>query len=934
MGLSSLRRCTRPGRARVPPTAVSLREYENSTTYPRTLHIAAPAPSPRGHSMRSRDSSRPNTARKDEEGPCSQPTDSQRTHRGLAPQQRQSAGAAAATLRARPRPQRRGVCARVQNGGVLTSLGSSRAAFWRRHRICARSRTLLVRASADAARALPQRLNSLISGWMPRRGGSFDPFKRCQASISIPQPEIIIDLTQLTEQLVSGILTLEAHFSIKYDNFFNDLGPYRDETLIREQLANSAARRRRMSMSGVVGSKLHRKRIESGERDLRCLRQLVMWRRNTWPTPVHQAREAHRTSRQFARALLASDLLKLSLTSKVCAIVTPAVTSTHLSWVVGGRWLPRYLEQKGRRISRPAATTPRPHIPGTAPPRLNAPKPSPEMRFHPTALALYRRGFVARASSNPKLGDQCDPARWVRKGIEGQERFFMRWEEGGVAGLLEGDEVVDAEAALPLQDAGATRADARTLFPAPISDFAYMTHSSPPGKSAVEIPSASRTRPPSSQAPRGVRPRQMRINPPHNPPRTDVAAQDAPRSRLPLATSTASRIPVALKNATALLGAHDTDSLRASSHCTRCSTRVQPRVQWQREQRGGGDLTARSRSRTLVYTDRGQRRCLRRPTWAWRGRDPPQVAHPRCDAPTSSRCNWRSRTHVQQRCQARDGVDGLHARSRIALPPRSDRPPTRNSSPVVQRAMALGELLEFAVARRLPPCGSSPSGVDTIRSRRRRGYEGSGGVSGRPARTYVAGVKTPAGAVLLYAEFSLEVGGGRCARYVEGEDAGGTDATEQIEAIVDGCMRLLVPGRQLVDGDARAAVGTALVLLPEVALRARGGLSSWFWFYGLRRVLQATTGSLWSTTQHYAVTLTLRSDARDHYTALHSKGSTTRHYAVLRRGYPPLRHYSTAQHCRSATQRCPATPGFADVLYRPELDRSGIAQAPGQMLTS
>ncbi|KAJ6556759.1 hypothetical protein DFH09DRAFT_1084463 [Mycena vulgaris] len=239
---SSLRRCTRPDRARVPPTAVSLREYENSTTYPRTLHIAAPAPPPRGHSMRSRASSRPNTARKDEEGPCSQPTDSQRTHRGLAPQQRQSAGAAAATLRAQPRPQWRGVCARVQNGGVLTSLGSSRAAFWRRHRICARSRTLLVRASADAARALAQHLNSLISGWMLRRGGSFDPFKHCQATISIPQPEIIIDPTQLTEQLVSGILTLEAHFSIKYDNFFNDLGPYRDETLIREQLVSQSVK--------------------------------------------------------------------------------------------------------------------------------------------------------------------------------------------------------------------------------------------------------------------------------------------------------------------------------------------------------------------------------------------------------------------------------------------------------------------------------------------------------------------------------------------------------------------------------------------------------------------------------------------------------------------------------------------------------------------
>ncbi|KAJ6521291.1 hypothetical protein DFH09DRAFT_1192978, partial [Mycena vulgaris] len=80
--------------------------------------------------------------------------------------------------------------------------------------------------------------------------------------------------------------------------------------------------------------------------------------------------------------------------------------------------------------------------------------------------------------------------------------------------------------------------------------------------------------------------------------------------------------------------------------------------------------------------DRVQRRCLNHETPSVdvaRSCDPPQTAHPHRDAPTSSRCNWRSRTRVQQRREARDGVDGLHARRRIALPPRSARLPTRSS---------------------------------------------------------------------------------------------------------------------------------------------------------------------------------------------------------------------------------------------------------------
>ncbi|KAJ6523923.1 hypothetical protein DFH09DRAFT_1096422 [Mycena vulgaris] len=48
---------------------------------PRTLYIVAFAPPPRGHSMRSRDSSRPNIARKDEDGPF--PRASQRRHAPL-----------------------------------------------------------------------------------------------------------------------------------------------------------------------------------------------------------------------------------------------------------------------------------------------------------------------------------------------------------------------------------------------------------------------------------------------------------------------------------------------------------------------------------------------------------------------------------------------------------------------------------------------------------------------------------------------------------------------------------------------------------------------------------------------------------------------------------------------------------------------------------
>ncbi|KAJ6779207.1 hypothetical protein DFH09DRAFT_1404881 [Mycena vulgaris] len=78
----------------------------------------------------------------------SQPADSQRMHRGLAPQRRQLLRRvrAAATLRARP----------VRSGAAFArdvDLWSSRAAipFWRRHRIRARSRTLLVRPSAACA---------------------------------------------------------------------------------------------------------------------------------------------------------------------------------------------------------------------------------------------------------------------------------------------------------------------------------------------------------------------------------------------------------------------------------------------------------------------------------------------------------------------------------------------------------------------------------------------------------------------------------------------------------------------------------------------------------------------------------------------------------------------------------------------------------------
>ncbi|KAJ6547755.1 hypothetical protein DFH09DRAFT_1170485, partial [Mycena vulgaris] len=84
--------------------------------------------------------------------------------------------------------------------------------------------------------------------------------------------------------------------------------------------------------------------------------------------------------------------------------------------------------------------------------------------------------------------------------------------------------------------------------------------------------------------------------------------------------------------------------LRASSRCTRRSTRIP----------------------TLVCADRVQRRCLNHETPSVdvaRSRDPPQIAHPHRDAPTSSRYNE------------------LHARRRIALPPRSARPPTRSSSP-------------------------------------------------------------------------------------------------------------------------------------------------------------------------------------------------------------------------------------------------------------
>ncbi|KAJ6545980.1 hypothetical protein DFH09DRAFT_1508186 [Mycena vulgaris] len=121
---------------------------------------------------------------------------------------------------------------------------------------------------------------------------------------------------------------------------------------------------------------------------------------------------------------------------------------------------------------------------------------------------------------------------------------------------------------------------------------------------------------------------------------------------------------------------------------------------------------ARPRSRTLVCADRVQRRCLNHEAPGVdvaRGRDPPQIAHPPRDACASSRCKWRSRTRVQQRREARDGVDELHARRRIALPPRSARPRSRSSSPVLPLeadgvvAMALGEPLMVAIDSRAPP---------------------------------------------------------------------------------------------------------------------------------------------------------------------------------------------------------------------------------------
>ncbi|KAJ6478456.1 hypothetical protein DFH09DRAFT_1108317 [Mycena vulgaris] len=189
-GLSSPRRCSHPDRARVPPPDASLREHENSPTRPRTLHIAVPAPPPRGHSMRSRDSSRPNTVRKAEDGlwcvmpisrasqasrrrhapPLARATDDPRAARNRRTRNARTAvlhpnstslsaecGGCCGHSPCAARPQRRGFCARVQNGGVLTpfsaDLGSLRAAIpsWRRHRICARSRIPLVRANAACA---------------------------------------------------------------------------------------------------------------------------------------------------------------------------------------------------------------------------------------------------------------------------------------------------------------------------------------------------------------------------------------------------------------------------------------------------------------------------------------------------------------------------------------------------------------------------------------------------------------------------------------------------------------------------------------------------------------------------------------------------------------------------------------------------------------
>ncbi|KAJ6567561.1 hypothetical protein DFH09DRAFT_1468901 [Mycena vulgaris] len=663
MGLSSLRRCARPNRARVPPTAVSLREYENSTTYPRTLHIAAPAPPPHGHSVRSRsrDSSRPNTARKDEEGPWCVVPISQASH-------------APPLDHAKDDP---------------------RAARNRQ------TRTHAPRSCGPAA---------------PERGGCCGHSPCTAPSASARHLRVSTEWwrAHLVGDLAFCVLVLPPHLRALADTAVCLLRSIKLARFVKNLVI--------VSTSYISPIRVHAPRQLSPQ------------------ALAHKQGVRHRDSGRHVNAPV------VGRGRAVAAALPRAEGKAHLAPGCDN------------------STSPHPRDCASAPQRPQAFAGNEVSSNCAGAVPsrLRRAPFFKPNAPETELGDRCDPARWVRKGIEGQERFFMRW-EGGVVELLEGDEVM---VGIPESIAGAlpsllldlyptfTRCIARMLFLAHISDFAYTTHSSPPGKSAVEIPSASRTRPPSSQAPRGARPRQMRINPPH-------------KSRSPLATSTASHIPVALKNATALLKAPDADRNHLTPACAPPRTAL------------GARLACSPACNGSASNEWGMTSLL-------------------------ARARGPSSTQIQ-RCEARDGVDGLHARSRIALPPRSDHPPTRNSSPVVPRAMALGELLEVTVAcaafRPATPRrpASIPCEADAV-----------GGVSGRPAHAYVVGVKTPAGAVLLYAEFSLEVGGERCARYVAGEDAGGTDATEQIEAVVDGCMRLLVPGRQ--------PVGTALALLPEVAL--------------------------------------------------------------------------------------------------------------------
>ncbi|KAJ6547813.1 hypothetical protein DFH09DRAFT_1320778 [Mycena vulgaris] len=382
--------------------------------------------------------------------------------------------------------------------------------------------------------------------------------------------------------------------------------------------------------------------------------------------------------------------------------------------------------------------------------------------FKPTASPRCHDGAALLAMCS---ADAIDPrCCGVHKGIAGWGRFFARWEEDTVAGMRERDEVVGAEAPLALQEAERLGQTAGIPESVPACTLALgrifrRVHDT----FLLTDATSSSSKPCPSRAPRAVSLKLTLL-------RSEICgrdrlhklleAHDPDRTPSPLATSTASRIPVALKTGTALLEADHADRSHLAPACAppRAALGARPacRAAAARTARGA-DFAARPRSRAL-------------------------------------------------RREARDTVDGLHVRSRLALPPRSARPPIRISSPVVPReadavvAMALGESLMVVVDSRVLPSAPCLLAVPC------RSCEANAVVDMKDpvvdgVRACTSRAKTPAAQALL-----LEVA-------LEG-------LLDQIEAVVGGCA-CWRPRRQRV-GDVALLCGTALALLAEVAL---GGLA-------------------------------------------------------------------------------------------------------------